>query len=1176
MYKLASNVHVYSPSDLVLYMRSPFASWMERLNVDKPEQLVDVQKDVDLMMDLLASKGNLHEAQYLELMRVKYGANNVAVIERDSNTAAAKTLEAMEAGFDVIFQAYLQRDNFKGYADFLVKCEGPSALGDYHYEVWDTKLSKSIKPYFIVQLCCYSWMLEPMQGRLADEVAVVLGDKDKTSERFRIAGYFSYFLNLKQRFLSAQDGFSSDRDSMPDPTLCNDYGAWGGFAKQIIDESDSLALVANIRKSQIKKLMGSGVKTLSELAHSDLTYIKGIATETLCNLKAQAGIQLTSRGKDKPDFKVIETDQGKGLSVLPPHSRLDVFFDIEGHPLVDGGLEYLWGVSYRDTQAVQGKSYAFKDWWAHDQAQEKLAFEGFIDWSYQRWQEDPSMHIYHYALYEITAINKISTRYQTRLDKVVELLKNAVFVDLYKIVKNGLLVGEPKYSIKNIEHLYRSKRMTEVANGGDSIVFYENWREAGGAENWLNDSNGYKHWLEDADHFDWNVWKDLKEIRDYNIDDCESTLELVDWLRAQQSEMNIPFNIDVDSQLVEIEKSDKQIENEEKRRVLMARQQKLIDAFDSDETLKQDPQAQLLISLVHFYDRERKPKIWTYFERLAKSDEELLEDDTVVHDVIVTSTHLDSGKLHCKASYSIDQPIRTDKFKNATIKDSTVKVSKITFNDLDEHRGEIEFFISQDNEEVLRQSPLTLLGDEPYISPENLENRLCEVVEQYFETRELPKGLDTIVKRSNPRFLMDEQRLPVTRTLYPDNQEYLDAIIEVVHRMDESCLCIQGPPGSGKTYTAKHVIKDLVAQGKRIGIMSNSHEAIMNLLKELVEELPNTAIAKIGGYGTQTKFQEMFNLGNYSECHYRPSMVFTKTNPYPSFQIVGATVYGFANDLAYEDPMDYLFVDEASQVSLANLVAVSGAAKNVILMGDQMQLEQPIQGSHPGDAGSTALDFMLQGHAVIPEAKGIFLERTFRMHPAVCMPLSEVIYEGKLEADEKNKEQAVIVQTPKFITKQNGILTVNVDHEGNTQSSEEEVQIVLQLVDELKTGRFIDKDQNSKPITDSDILIMAPYNMQVNLLKEKLIGDLKIGTIDKFQGQEAPVVIISMAVSDVDDSPRGLDFIFNKNRLNVAISRAKALAIVVSNKGLENCSVNSLGQMEKVGLFCKLTSDLDS
>ena len=481
--------------------------------------------------------------------------------------------------------------------------------------------------------------------------------------------------------------------------------------------------------------------------------------------------------------------------------------------------------------------------------------------------------------------------------------------------------------------------------------------------------------------------------------------------------------------------------------------------------------------------------------------------------------------------------------------------------------------LNADQQDALQQLPLTLFADEARINTDNLENRLCDITEAYFDTRLLPKLLATLINQAKPRFTGQHSPLPISRRQYPDSDDYLSAIITAVKAMDETCLCIQGPPGAGKTYTAKNIIKALVQLGKRIGVMSNSHAAIMNLLKPLIEELPETAISKIGGYGSQRDFKEQFEFEKFTQFEYRQAMKFTKTKPYDHYQIVGATVYGFANDVSYEQPVDYLFVDEASQVALANLLAVSGAAKNIILMGDQMQLEQPIQGSHPGLSGASALEFMLKAHAVIPDDKGIFLERTYRMHPEVCAPLSEIVYEGKLQADADNSKQTITLPKPSLITKAHGILSVSVEHEGNSQSSVEEVQLVQQLIAELKTGTFTNKDGQQNPITDADILVIAPYNMQVNLLKEKLGSALKIGTIDKFQGQEAPVVIISMAISDIAESPRGLDFVLDINRLNVAISRAQALAIIVANEGLEQCKVNSLAQMAKVGLFCRLKNN---
>lgn len=1173
MYKMSAGQYIYSPSDLILYMRSHFASWMSRLEVDHPEQLTGIEKDQDQMLGLLAQQGNEHEANYLSFIKQKFGNENVIEIERGEQAATA-TLQAMQKGYQVIFQAYLERDEFKGYADFLVRQEGKSVFGDYYYEAWDTKLSKSTKPYFIVQLCCYSWMLELIQGAVPDHAVVVLGNKKE--ERYRLPAYYSYFLNLKKQFLQDQADFKSDWQFMPDIALCNDYGAWGTFAKQLLADSDSLALVANIRKSHIKKLLVSGIHTLTELAHTEQSTIKGISPETFTKLKAQANIQLDSRGLEKPLFAIQKTDAGKGLSSLPPKSNFDVYFDIEGHPLEEGGLEYLWGVSFDDPQVAQGKQYAFKDWWAHNQEQEKKAFEGFIDWIYDRWQQDPAMHVHHYATYEITAINKLANRYQTRKDVVAELLKNRVFIDLYKIVKSGLLVGEPKYSIKNIEHLYRGKRTTEVANGGDSVVFYEHWREKGGAENWDQSPYGYQAWQADPDHFDWTLWKELKEIRDYNIDDCESTLELGRWLREQQIINTISYLPPKDESADEIVKTDRQIQNEEKRQALMQRQQRLIDQFESDPSLKVDPQAKLLVSLIHFYDRERKPKIFSYYQRLEKTDEELFEDDTVIYDLSLSTKQEDNGKLNCVAHYSSDQSIRKDKFDTAIIQGTNTRVSKIEFTQHDDNDVTVvQFVINEDQIDSLEQIPLTLFGDEAKINTENLENRLCQIVETYFETRQLPRLLETIVNQANPRFRDNTELLPVTRHQFPDNASYLNAIIKTVEGLDQSCLCIQGPPGAGKTYTAHNIIKALVKEGKRIGIMSNSHAAIMNLMEDLIVQLPDTHISKVGGYGSQTEFKEKvkqifssdFDLENYPNFEYRSGMQFTTKKPYDQFQIIGATVYAFASELSYDFPVDYLFVDEASQVALANLMAVSGATSNVVLMGDQMQLEQPIQGSHPDDSGKSALEFMLKDHAVIPDEKGIFLERTFRMHPDVCHPLSEIVYEGKLQADDDNVHQAINIPNPKIVTKQNGILSIPVEHEGNTQSSEEEVLVVQQIIDELKTGTFIDKKRLERPITDADILVISPYNMQVNLLKEKLKGEIKIGTIDKFQGQEAPVVIISMAVSDVEDSPRGLDFVFDINRLNVAVSRAKALAVIVRNTDLEHCTAMNLANMRRIGMF---------
>lgn len=827
----------FSPSDLILAMRSPFASWMERLAIEAPEMVKDIATYEDAMLGLLAAKGNEHEAKFLAQLKLTYGADKVAIINsetpRNRQAEAEATLAAMQAGYPVIYQAYLKREQFAGSADFLIKQPGKSSFGDYYYEAWDTKLAKSNRPYFIMQLCCYSWMLEGIQGTLPNEAVVVQGDLKET--RFRLASFFSYFERLKLDYLASQLAFKADWPQRPDPAFAKDYGRWATFAKQKLEEEDSLSLVANIRKSQIKKLQANGITKLTDLARSDQESIKGIPKTTFAKLRDQALIQLDSRGKPRPDFKVLNPENGKGLSALPPASDLDIYFDIEGHPLIEGGLEYLWGASFKDEQAAQGKQYAFKDWWAHTDEQEKAAFEGFVDWAYARWQADSNMHIYHYASYEVTAMRKLSGRYETRIKEVADLQANNVLVDLYRIVQNGLLVGEPKYSIKNIEHLYRVGRTTDIATGGDSVVEYEAWREQGGVERWCSEPNGYQGWRQQPRQFDWKQWPKLKAIRDYNIDDCESTLELVDWLRQQQQNAGIVYKLKKDETEKQKELTEKQVKNAERKQEILDRQNALIQHFQENEALKLNPSAKLAIELMGFHNRERKPKIWAYFERLEKNDEELFADDTCLHRIAIVNSEQSPKGLLIKGQFDASQPLRTDKFARATIRGTefTVKAAISFLTDGDKKTGHVEFVVPEMENQALPMGAITLFAEEGIIRTDKLEERLCEVVESIFDGKAIGV-VSSILEKTAPNFSEGQTYLPITRARYPENKAYLSAMVDAISALDDTCLCIQGPPGAGKTSTAKDIIAELVKQGKRIGIMSNSHAAILNLLDGVV------------------------------------------------------------------------------------------------------------------------------------------------------------------------------------------------------------------------------------------------------------------------------------------------------------------------------------------------------
>ncbi|WP_326519334.1 TM0106 family RecB-like putative nuclease [Acinetobacter sp. CAAS 2-6] len=1128
--KYQDNSFVYSPSDLILFMESPFASWMEHLACVAPDQAPE-RDETDSMLALLQDKGGEHESEVLAEFIVK--GLNVQDLSTASNKEAA-TIEAMKSGADVIFQACLTKKPFMGFADFLIKVPGQSLLGDYHYEIWDTKLSKTIKPYFTVQLCCYQEMIESIQGRRSENFVVVLGNKEPKS--LRTDDFYFYYESIRNAFLQTHEQFDLTR--RPDPADSKSWGAWEGYANQLLKEADHLSQVATITKSQIKKLNTAGIYTMQGLAESQLERIPNFNQTAFERLKFQARLQKSSEGFEQPNYKVLVPEEGQkqGLSLLPPHSDADVFFDIEGFPLADGGLEYLWGNTYFD----ESGNRQFKDFWAHSEEEEKQAFKAFIEWVYARWQKDPSMHIYHYANYEIAACKKLMSRYGICEYEVDQLLRNEVFIDLYKIVKTGLIIGEPKYSIKNVEHLYRAKRQTEVGNGGDSVVVYENWRQ-------------------NPDGETWQTSKILKDIRDYNIDDCNSTQELVVWLRARQSEHNIAY-------LGKTEIVEPEVQDEITERIKL-RDRLLEKAASMKEN---DPlNASLIENLawsLEFHRRESKPVFWRLFDRLGLTEVELLDD----LDCLAGCERSEkepfkptSRARNLAYEYQFDP---NQEFKFSNTKDFYVlgaeneegQQLKVTL--LPEFSNFSQGIITVQAKAEPPQI-LTLIPDE-YVRPDPIPQAI-EAVVKAFESNQLGDcAIIDFMKRAYPRIHGREAGQPIAPG--HDEQERLKQIISAISHLNNSYLVIQGPPGAGKTYTGKHVIAELLRQGKKVGISSNSHKAINNLLIGTAKYCHESNIHAFFGCTKDTD-DELTQLG----------VSILKNNEIVNHLsepcVIGTTAWGFSRD-DLENQFDYLFVDEAGQVSVANLIGMSRSTKNIILMGDQMQLGQPAQGTHPAESGLSTLDYLLHETPTISEKQGVFLGTTYRMHSEVNQFISDAVYESKLLSHPENDKQIVIVplEDKGPLNKEAGVIFIPVEHEGNTQASDEEVVVIKQAVNQLLGRQFTDKNGDQRPICLDDMLFVAPYNFQVNKLKNVLGDNVKVGSVDKFQGQEAPIVFFSMCASNASESPRGMDFLFDKNRINVAISRAQSLAIVVGNPSLTNSYAGNVQQQMKVNMFCQL------
>lgn len=1144
---------IFSPSDLTTFAASPYASWMDRLRLLHPERAPQIDP-ADPLSEALARRGLRHEARQLSLFR-DLGKQVVTIPDvhtrhPDSVEQASKmTRQAMCDGVDVIFQALLEQLPFRGLADFLVKVPGSSDFGDYHYEVWDTKLSASVKPAHLIQLCCYADMLEAIQGIRAHSIVVALGSE--ALARFRTNDFFYYYQALKAAFIEAHNGFDPER--IPDPADYASHGRWSTHAQQRLVALDHLGTVATMSRSQIKKLNKAGIKTRQQLIESSAEAVPGLQTEVLERLRAQASLQQRSEGLQVPLFDLLPPHPeraGWGLAALPPHSPLDVFFDIEGYPLEQGGLEYLWGCTYFDESGDR----QFRDFWAHDADQEKLAFMAFIDWVYGRWLEDPGMHIYHYASYEITACRKLMGRYGVREHEVDQLLRNGVFVDLYAVVRTGLRVGEPRYSIKNIEHLYRPGRSTDVASGGDSVVAYEAWREARRAG---------------LEGDTWETSGMLRGLRDYNRDDCNSTEELAQWLRARQQEAGIVYDG---------MKAVREPELSSEVQTRVALRDRLLQLAEQQRQTHPERAGvtENLAWMLEFHRRESKPVFWRLFDRLGRDHHELEDDIDCLANCIRTARKpfLPTPRARNHAyeyRFNPDQefkPPRDDKASFHVLgSQESLKVTYLAGDSkLDEGLMAVQCKVDPG-------PVITLIPDE-YVDPASIPGAIEEVAfawaDDLVNGALTPTAIRDFLLRASPRRGMLTGQPLVTAE---EPAARLEQIIAAMQSLENSYLAIQGPPGAGKSFTAARMIGALVRQGKRVGISSNSHKAINNLLLGVARHCQDSGIV-VHCRCTKDTEPGLADLG--VEC-VKNTELHLQVQP---ACVLGSTAWGFTRpDMA--GMIDYLFVDEAGQVAVANLVGMSRSTRNLVLMGDQMQLGQPTQGIHPLESGASVLDYLLHDQPIVDPALGVFLDTTYRMHPAVNRFISGAIYEGKLKAHPDNARQQIEVpvscegstglQAPlSLIDVPAGVVFVPVEHQGNTQASDEEVQVIARLANRLLGRAYTDRNANMRSLDWRDMLFVAPYNHQVGKLRQALGDQARVGSVDRFQGQEAPVVFFSLCCSDASEAPRGLEFLFDKHRLNVAISRAQVLAIVVGQPALFRTPVNSVENMARVNVLARL------
>jgi uncharacterized protein len=1085
---LTSGRLILSASDLTGFLECAHLTQQE-LAATRGEIVRPEREDPEL--ELIARHGTQHEEDHLDAY-VSAGKKVVRIETSNASVdayslAREQTLGAMRSGADVIYQATLFDGRWLGYADFLERVEVPSDLGDWSYEVVDTKLARSAKAAALLQTSLYSELVAGMQGRAPEWMHLALGDG--TRPRFHVSDYRAYLHRAKARLESVTG--AAPVKTYPEPVEHCGVCRWNKVCEQRWRDDDSLVLVAGLSRSQARKLDAAGVRTAGALATSDGDLsATGIGTNTLARLRLQAQLQVQERETGRPDYELIRPERPDlGLALLPPPNDADLIFDMESDPwALDGGLEYLFGVL-----DVAGN---FTPIWAHDRREEKLAFERFVDLVIARLDANPDMHVYHYAPYEPNALKRLMGRHGTRETEVDRLLRGEVLVDLYRVVKQSLIASRESYSLKDIEALYMGKRQDEISEAGSSIVAYESW----------------------IDRREQSI---LDAIAAYNEQDLRSTWTLRAWLENRRPQAEAEFGIVIPRPALRPSEPSAELKQWE---------QDIEDLFA--RLVAGEPVGSprwLLAQQLWWHRREQKSDWWGYYERLKMTDEDLQADSESIGGLVYAG---EVGPYKHSLLHRYTFPPQEHKLSvGMSPVDPRTKKAAGEVHEIDNVAGSI----------VLRRGKKSEVPHPTaLIPPTPIEDRvLRDAIRRVAET----VADNGIEGAGNYRAIRD-------------------LLLLAPPRPDDSYLAIQGPPGTGKTRLGAEMIVEKLIVGRRVGLTALSHKVISNLLDAVCRE------AERRGYPLRA-IQKAEPDQRCSSVVVLPADTNADVDDAVGageVDLVAGTAWLFARD-EIEGKLDDLFIDEAGQMSLANVIAAATCACNVVLLGDPNQLRQPSKGSHPEGADLSALDHVLDGAQTIRPDRGRFLATTYRMHPDVCRFISEIAYENRLESAPECARQGVEGEGELAGA---GLRYRPVPHVGNRTSSVEEAGAVAKLFKDLLRRPWTNREGAERELTITDILVVAPYNAHVALLANHLPPGARVGTVDKFQGQEAPVVIYSMATSSAAEAPRGIDFLYSLHRLNVAVSRAEGLAILVCSPALLDVKAHTPEQMRLANSLCRL------
>ncbi len=1053
--------------------------------------------------------------------------------EIEQRSPVLRTIQAMREGPDVIVQAFLGLDRWRGRADILLKVNRPSDLGDWSYEVIDTKLAQETRAGTILQLCLYSNIVGEFQGTPPEFMHVVAPGHAFQPETFRVDDFMAYYRLVQQNLVGAADSYSPDSPgTYPEPVPQCDICRWWSHCDRRWREDDHLSLVAGLSKLQANELRARRIGTLEALAGLEMPLEprpgRG-APDGYLRVREQARIQLEGRERQEPVYELLPSEQGQGFQRLPESSPGDIFFDIEGDHFVEGGgLEYLFGWVVLDDQ--QSPQYAVS--WGFDRPAEKNMFEAFVDFVLDRWSRYPDLHIYHFAHYEPSTLKRLMGRYASREEEVDRMLRAGLFVDLHAVVKQSVRASVERYSIKDLESFYDYTRQLSLREASKNIRLLERALE--------------------LDQLDSVPEEICRAVEEYNEDDCISTLRLRDWLERLRSDLVQKEGPIPRPELQSGDPSD--VVDERTRRVHRLMEKLAGDVSDERSGRNEEQQARwLLAQMLELHRREMKAPWWEYFRLLDLTEEELLDEKAALSGLEFVET-VGEEKI----------PVHRYRYPR---QDSGIRKR----DDLRTGDGEA-FGKVQGTDLVARTIDIKKRGDTADKHPRAVFVhsivRKQELSDSLFRLGEwvARNGVDAPGPRRAARDLLlrHQPRLAGDASLNREgrHEDTLTAGRRLGKLLDGGVLPIQGPPGAGKTYTGARMICELVREGKKVGITAVSHKVIRKLLDDTIEAAREQHLAVSCIQKPKGKPSE--DQGGVREV--RDNKHVLEALDEDEAQVAGGTAWLWSRPEFFES-VDVLFVDEAGQMSLADTLAAAQAAKSLVLLGDPQQLEQPQQGSHPEGTDVSALQHVLGEERTIASDQGLFLAETWRLHPSIAAFTSEQFYGGRLRSRPELERQTIVGPTP-FAG--SGLWFVPVEHEGNQSSSPEEVEAVRSVLDSilLEGAEWIDSKGLGRPLTLDEFLIVAPYNAQVSDLGERIRG-ARVGTVDKFQGQEAPIVVYSMTTSSPEEAPRGMEFLYSLNRLNVATSRARCACILVASPALFHPDCRTPRLMELANAFCR-------